>query len=108
MDTSAALGRLLPLSERLRAHSPGAGTSAGLGAVAFVHRFGSTLNAHLHFHCVVIEGVFESAAAGGVIFRAATGLDANAIVAVQEQVRRRLARAPSRSVGLLSAMTRGR
>jgi hypothetical protein len=27
------------------------------------------------FHCVVIESVFESDAAGGVIFRAATGLD---------------------------------
>jgi acyl dehydratase len=28
---------------------------------------GSTLNLHLHFHCVVIDGVFDSAAAGGVI-----------------------------------------
>jgi hypothetical protein len=34
---------------------------------------GSTLNRHLHFHCVLIDGVFDSAAAGGVIFRAATG-----------------------------------
>jgi hypothetical protein len=39
---------------------------------------------------VVIEGVFESALVGGVIFRAATKLDENAIVEVQEQVRRRL------------------
>jgi hypothetical protein len=44
----------------------------------------------LRFHCVVIEGVFESALVGGVIFRAATELDENAIVEVQEQVRRRL------------------
>jgi hypothetical protein len=36
----------------LRAHSPGSGPAARLGAVAFIHRFGSTLNAHLHFHCV--------------------------------------------------------
>ena len=35
--------------------------------------FGSTLNPHLHFHCVVIDGVFDAAAAGGVIFHAATG-----------------------------------
>jgi len=28
---------------------------------------------------VVIDGVFESAAAGGIMFTAATGLDANAI-----------------------------
>jgi hypothetical protein len=37
------------------AHSPGSGPAARLGAVAFIHRFGSTLNAHLHFHCVVID-----------------------------------------------------
>lgn len=80
------------VEQRLRAHRPGTGTSARLGAVAFIHRFGSTLNAHLHFHCVVIDGVFEPEPAGGVIFRAATGLDANAIAQVQEQVRRRLLR----------------
>ena len=34
----------------LHAHSPGSGPAARLGAVAFIHRFGSALNAHLHFH----------------------------------------------------------
>ena len=29
-----------------------------LGAVSFVQRFGSTLNAHVHFHCCVIDEVF--------------------------------------------------
>jgi hypothetical protein len=76
----------------LRAHSPGSGSVARLGAVAFIHRFGSTLNAHLHFHCVVIDGVFDAAAAGGVIFHAAARLDATAIGEVQAQVRRRLLR----------------
>jgi hypothetical protein len=80
------------VEQGLRAHSPGSGPAARLGAVAFIHRFGSTLNAHLHFHCVVIEGVFESDPAGSVIFRAATGLDANAIAAVQAAVRHRLLR----------------
>ncbi|MCE7939927.1 MAG: IS91 family transposase [Chloroflexi bacterium CFX6] len=75
----------------LRAHSPGSGPAARLGAVAFIHRFGSTLNAHLHFHCAVIDGVFEPGA-GGVVFHAATGLDATAITKVQAQVRRRLLR----------------
>jgi hypothetical protein len=74
----------------LRAHSPGAGSTARLGAVAVIHRFGSTLNAHLHFHCVVIDGVFDAAAAGGVVFHAATRIDANAIAKVQARVRRRL------------------
>jgi hypothetical protein len=76
----------------LPAHSPGSGPAARLGAVAFIHRFGSTLNPHLHFHCVVIDGVFDAAAAGGVIVTAATGLDAHAIAQVQAQVRRRLLR----------------
>jgi hypothetical protein len=80
------------VEQHLRAHSPGAGLAARLGAVAFIHRFGSTLNPHLHFHCVVIDGVFDSATTGGVIFSAATGVDANAIAQVQECVRRRLLR----------------
>jgi len=77
----------------LRARSPCADTAARLGAVAFIHRFGSSLNAHLHFHCVVIDGVFEPAPADAVVFHAAAGLDATATAEVQAQVRRRLLRA---------------
>jgi hypothetical protein len=113
----AALRLFLRVVEQcLRTHSPGAGTSARLGAVAFihhaaacstlrflsasallgpvalVHRFGSTLNPHLHFHCVVIDGVFDTTAAGDVVFHAATGIDACAIAAVEACVRRRLLR----------------
>jgi hypothetical protein len=89
----AALRLFLRVVEQcLRAHSPGAGSTARLGAVVFIHRFGSSLNAHLHFHCVVIDGVFDAATTGGVVFHAATGIDANAIAAVQERVRRRLLR----------------
>lgn len=80
------------VEQYLQAHSPGSGPAARLGAVAFIHRFGSSLNAHLHFHCVVIDGVFEPAPADGVVFRAATGLDANPIATVQACVRRRLLR----------------
>ncbi len=56
------------------------------------HRFGSTLNAHLHFHCVVVDGVFDAAAAGGIVFHAAGALDAPAVAVVQACVRRRLLR----------------
>ena len=76
----------------LRAHSPGSGPAARLAAVAFIHRFGSRLNAQLHFHCVVIDGVFEPAPANGVLFHAASVLDATAITQVQAQVRQRLLR----------------
>jgi hypothetical protein len=89
----AALRLFLRAVEQcLRAHSPGSDPAARLGAVAFIHRFGSSLNAHLHFHCVVIDGVFDAAAAGGVIFTAATGVEATAIAQVQAQVRQRLLR----------------
>ena len=83
---------LRAVEQCLRAHGPGAGSTARLGAVVFVHRFGSSLNAPLHFHCVVIDGVFDAATTGGSIFTAATGVDANPIAQVQAQVRRRLLR----------------
>ena len=70
-------------------HSAGCGDAARSGAVAFIHRFGSSLNEHIHFHCCVIDGVFEPAAATGdtdaapgVVFHAAAGLDAQAIAAL--------------------------
>jgi hypothetical protein len=72
---------------------PRCGPRARLGAVAFIHRLGSILNAHRHFHCVAIDGAFETAAADGVRFHAATRLDAHTIAQVQESVRRRLLRA---------------
>jgi hypothetical protein len=86
----------------LRAHSAGAGPAVRLGAVAFIHCFGSALNPHRHFHCVVIDGVFEPAPADAVVFHAASGLDANAIAQVQQCVRRRLLRVFVRR-GLLPA-----
>jgi hypothetical protein len=77
----------------LREHSPGCGTSAHIGAVAFIHRFGSSLNEHVHFHCCIVDGVFESADAADAVFHAATGLDAGAVADVQALVRRRILRA---------------
>ena len=34
--------------------------SLHIGAVAFIHRFGSSLNEHVHFHVCVVDGVFEA------------------------------------------------
>ncbi len=36
----------------------GRGRGVPSGAVAFIHRFGALLNPHLHFHCIVVDGVF--------------------------------------------------
>lgn len=53
----AVLRILLRVVERcLREHSPGCPAAARIGAVAFIHRFGSSLNEHVHFHCCVIDG----------------------------------------------------
>ena len=89
---------LLRAIERcLREHSPGSSAAARLGAVVFIHRFGSALNAHLHFHCCIIDGVFEPAhvtdAAAGVLPHQACGLDATAVATVRAQVRQRVLRA---------------
>ena len=69
---------LRAVEQCLRARSAGAGPATRLGAVAFIHRFGSALNPHLHFHCVVLDGVLASAPAGGVVFHPAAGIAAQA------------------------------
>ena len=94
----AVLRIFLRVVERsLREHSPGCSASARIGAVAFIHRFGSSLNEHVHFHCCIIDGVFDPAAdtneAEGVAFHGACGLDADAIAGVQALVRKRVLRA---------------
>jgi DNA-directed RNA polymerase subunit RPC12/RpoP len=78
------------IERHLRAHSPGAGPDARAGAVAFIHRFGSSLNPHTHFHVCVIDGVFASDPEGGVQFIAGDELDVDDAEAVQGRVRRRI------------------
>ena len=50
-------------AQTLQTHSPGAANadkeSLHIGAIAFIHRFGSSLNEHVHFHVCVVDGVFE-------------------------------------------------
>jgi hypothetical protein len=85
------------IERHLRAHSPGAGTEARAGAVAFIHRFGSSLNLHTHFHVCVIDGIFEPDPDHGVRFIAVDELDADDAAAVQRRVRQRILRAFVRS-----------
>ena len=60
-------------------------------------RFGSALNAHVHFHCCIFDGVVTPApaadAAAGVVFHPVSGLAAAAVTKVQAQVRQRVLRA---------------
>jgi hypothetical protein len=81
--------------------SPGAEATARFGAVSFIQRFGGALNAHIHFHCCVIDGVF-SVTGDGVQFFEASHLNAAAIDAVQRKARQRILKLFARR-GLLSA-----
>ena len=73
---NAALHIFLTAIERsLRQCCPSARAKSRLGAVVFIHRFGALLNAHLHFHCIVVDGVFDTDAAGCIAFHPATGLE---------------------------------
>ena len=79
------------VEDRLKASSPGAPAEARFGAVTFVHRFGSALNANLHFHCAVIDGVF-GAQGERVQFHEARLLCPADIAAVQRAARTRVLR----------------
>jgi hypothetical protein len=73
----------------LRQRSPGAPLDARFGAVAFVHRFGSYLNSHVHFHVLVTEGVFSAGADGEAVFHPALDLEPGDFAAFQAKMRQR-------------------
>lgn len=72
-----------------------------IGAVAFIHRFGSSLYGHVHFHFCVVDGVFEGVAGDGdaqssppgIVFHPASAIDETAVGQVQTDLRRRILRA---------------
>jgi hypothetical protein len=51
------------ISQSLKDHCAGAASAdkaaLHIGAVAFIHRFGSSLNGPVHFHVCVVDGVLE-------------------------------------------------
>ena len=80
------------IEQSLRQHCPGAAqvdkTAPYIGAATFIHRFGSSLNEHVHFHVCVIDGVFEAVAgqpqadpstAPGIILHLASGIEETAV-----------------------------
>ncbi len=100
------------IEQSLHQRCPGAAqvdkSARHIGAVAFIHRFGSSLNEHVHFHVCVVDGVFEVeqgeadavATAPGVIYGApklrfhpVAGIDETAVAQVQADLRRHILRA---------------
>lgn len=63
------------------------------GGVSFIHRFGATLNIHLHFHCVVMEGLFMADADGQLSWDPVHDVTDTDIQAVQLRVRIRVLKA---------------
>jgi hypothetical protein len=62
--------------------------AARIGAVFFLHHFGSSLNAHLHFHFAICDGVFYKA--GDTLHFAEANVTVVDIAQVQEQFRKRI------------------
>ena len=93
------------IAQSLQPNSPGTAqldrAALHIGAVAFIHRFGSSLNGHVHFHVCVVDGVFEEvpgdtdaqSSPPGVIFHPASAIDETAVAQVQTDLRRRILRA---------------
>lgn len=91
LETVGAVLRIFmrALETTLRQKSPGAPPRSRFGAVAFVHHFGSSLNHHIHFHCIVTDGVFSEGPDGDAHFHEATLLEAADIERVSEKTRQR-------------------
>jgi hypothetical protein len=87
-----------------RSSKRGAGAAAQLGAVSFLHRFGSALNPHFHFHVVVLDGLFFEDDAGTVTFHEATHLASEDVHRLQHTLQRRVPRLYRRH-GLLDDQT---
>jgi hypothetical protein len=83
---------LRAIRSTLRRASPGASPRAQIGAVSFLHRFGSALNAHFHCHVCVIDGVFGVDPHGGARFHEATHLTPSDWQQLQQTVRQRVLR----------------
>jgi len=105
---SAVLHIFLHVVEaHLRQSSTATSPQARLGAVSFIHRFGASLNRHIHFHCCIIDGVFERADHGCGVpehldFRPAPALTPQTVARICEQVRVRVLRWFARS-GLIDS-----
>ncbi|MDB9952419.1 transposase [Porticoccaceae bacterium] len=85
----------------LRQHSLGAPTDTRFGGVSFVHRFGSALNAHTHYHCCFLDGVVgrggefckdDTSSRDPIRWFEAIALTPAAITAAQKQIQHRVLR----------------
>ena len=87
---SGLLGVFLRAVETtIRQNSPDSPAGSRFGAVVFVHRFGSYLNSHIHYHVLVTDGVFSAREDGEAEFHPALELDGGDFLAIQKKMRKR-------------------
>ncbi len=85
--------RIFPrvIAQSLQVHCPGAAqvdkAALHIGVIAFIHRFGSSRNGHVHFHVCVVDGVFKAVPGEG------TGIDADTVAQVQATLKKHILRA---------------
>jgi len=94
-DLASAVLRILlrAIRNELRDSVRGAASDARLGAVSFLHRLGSGLNPHPHFHLAVTDALFarECGEEGAPLrFHPAVGLDAERARALTPIIQRRV------------------
>jgi len=102
--TASAVFHILlrALQATLREACPTAPRTASCGAVSFLHRFGSSLNPHFHYHVCVVDGLFEEVEADSVQnsahpesrlrFHEATALTQEILERLQHTIRKRVLR----------------
>jgi hypothetical protein len=95
---------LRAIRTRLGRTTPDSAPEAHLGAVSFLHRFGSALNPHPHFHVVVLDGLFSEEPDGAVRFDEATHLTADHAPTLERTIQLRVLRLFQRR-GLLDEAT---
>ncbi len=82
---------LRAIEQGLRQSLPAGDGTARIGAVVFIHRFGALMNAHLHFHVIVIDGMFWGKEAASLHFEE-THLSAEVLARLQPTPRKRTVR----------------
>ncbi len=88
-DVLSALSRIFheAVFARYAAWAKREGPSAApSGAVCHVQRFGSSVNLHVHFHSIVLDGVFPRDDAGRPVFHAAPAPERHELEAVLRRV----------------------
>jgi hypothetical protein len=83
---------LRAIRSTLKAATPEPPRDARIGTVSFLHRFGSSLNVHPHYHVLVLDGVLSAAPNDSARFHETVHLSLERWEAMQGFVQRRVLR----------------